>query len=78
MHPVKQRVRGLVSNDVVREAREDHAPGHVIGRIFGIGVEVAEQKRDLVGRVIRILLAKRVRVHPEAADEQRVVPIIRG
>ncbi len=32
MHAVEQRVRRLVRDDVVREAGEDHAAGHVIGR----------------------------------------------
>ena len=32
VHAVEQRVRGLVRDDVVRQAGEDHAAGHVVGR----------------------------------------------
>jgi hypothetical protein len=46
MHPVDQRVRGLVRDDVVRQAGEDHPAGHVIGEIALGGLEVAEQQRD--------------------------------
>ena len=66
MHAVEQRVRGFVRDDVVRQAGEDHAAGHVIGGVIRFGLEVAEEQPDFDRRVIRVLLAQRMRIDPQA------------
>ena len=46
VHAVEQRMRGLVRDDVVRQAGEDHAAGHVIAGVVLDRLEVAEEQRD--------------------------------
>ena len=47
VHAVEERMRGLVRDDVVRQAGEDHAAGHMIAGVVADGREVAEQQRLL-------------------------------
>ena len=45
MHAVEQRVGGFVGDDVVRQAGEDHAAGHVLG---GSRVRRGESSRTAI------------------------------
>src|SRR6266545_1010889 len=73
VHPVEDRVGGLVGDDVVRETGVDAAAGHVIARVVGSCLEVAEQDRDLLRTVEGIGLPKRVRADVQLLDEGAVV-----
>ena len=66
LHTVEDCVRGLVGDDVVRQARERHAARHAIGGRLGTRREVAEKQRLLVPVIIGVLLAERVRVDAQA------------
>ncbi|TMQ12066.1 MAG: hypothetical protein E6J91_21555 [Deltaproteobacteria bacterium] len=74
VHPIEQRMDGLVGDDVVRQAREDPATREVRGCI-GSGCvalgsrEIAEQQSLLRGAVERVGLAECVRIDPQPVDE---------
>ena len=66
VHAVEQRVRGLVRDDVVRQASEYGRAGRVPA-VFRRGLEIAEQQRLLLRAVIGVLLAQRVRIDAQPA-----------
>ena len=73
MHAVEQGVRGLVGDDVLRKAGEDHAARQLFAGVVVVGVEVAEQQRDFLGRVVGIGLAQGVRIDAQLRDVHRIV-----
>src|SRR5258706_2794927 len=68
MNAVEQRVRCLVGDDVMRQAREYGGPGRVI-LILGKHREIAEQQGFLGGAVIGILVAQGMRINAQPANE---------
>lgn len=62
--PVQDRVRHLVNDDVVRQGGKDPACSY----LFGGGLKVAEEQCLFLAAVVRVRLAKRVRVDPELID----------
>ena len=68
MNRVENRVRRLVGDDVRAQAGEDE-PARIVGALELIGGgEVAEQEGDLVGIVIGVGVAQRVRMDAEPLD----------
>ena len=72
---VQQRVRGFVRHDVVREAAKDCPAGKVAPWVGLRRRKVSEQQRLLVGTVVRVRLAHRVRINPQPADIVLVVSV---
>ncbi len=66
VHAVEQGMRGLVGDDVVRQAGEDHAPRHMTSGIVVRGLKVPEEQRFLCRAVVGVRLTQRVRVDAEA------------
>ncbi len=71
MDPVEEGVRHLVRHHVVRQAREDARLRDDVG-VARVGLEVSEEEGLAIGAVVRVRLAKRVRVDPQAAHEGRL------
>ena len=65
---VEQRVRHLVRDDVVRQAREDERPRGVVG-VLRRDREIAEQQRLLLRAVVGVAVAERVRVDAQPPHE---------
>jgi hypothetical protein len=68
MNAVEQGVRDLVRHDVVRQAGEHRVARRIVGVLAEHG-KIAEQQRLLVGTVIGVLIAQRMRIDPQPADE---------
>ena len=75
VQPVQQRVRGLVSDHVVRKAGEHHAAGKVTSRIGRRGGEIAEQQRLPFGAVVGIRLAQGMRINAETGHVLLALPV---
>ncbi len=73
VHAVEQGVRGFVGDDVVRQAGEHHAAGHVVTGIIGRRGEIPEEKRLLRRAEIGVRLAQGMWIDSQPSDEVRVV-----
>src|SRR4030095_15910742 len=60
-------------DNVVGKTGKNHFTRHVLARSVLRSVEVAKEQRDLLRRVIGILLPKRVRMNSETLHEDRVL-----
>ena len=68
VHPVEQRVGGLVGDDVVRQAGEYSPARQISARSLHRGREVAEKESPLLGTVVGVGLAEGMGVDPEPLD----------
>src|SRR5215469_8417654 len=73
VHAVEQRVRGLMSNNVLRKASKNGASGKLPARVVVISIEISKEKRDLLRRVIRVSLTQRMRINPQLRHVNRIV-----
>ena len=78
MHAVKDRVGGLVRDDVVRQTRVHRAASDVVARIVGGRVEIAEEQPNFLRAVIGIGLTQRVRMDGQLTYEFAVVEMVLG
>src|SRR5712664_576595 len=68
MNAVEQRVRCLVSDDVVRQARKYSGPWFFVFRL-GHHREITKQQGPLERAVIGILIAQGMRIYTQSANE---------
>ena len=66
MHAVQNGVRGLMRDDVVRQTGIDAAAGHVVARVVGRHLEVAEQQSHILRAVEGVGLPQCMRVDSPA------------
>jgi hypothetical protein len=69
VQPVQERVRGLVRDDVVREAGKDQAARQVRPGVLGDRWKIAEEQGLLLGAVVGVGLPQCVRVDAKLAHE---------